>query len=112
MTAAVLTEDQQYTFQLLLACDVSPRDAYRAATGDPAQTRERLTALDARGRSVLGEYGRQYRRTNQVPLSSQSLSAILEDLVPELVSLPDTGASRPSSLRGRRLGQPAAREER
>jgi len=69
----------------------------------PSVTRACLVAPTEHGRSVLDLFGRDSQPDRKVPLSTQSLSDILAADSSE-PNPPVAGASRPSSLRRRRLG--------
>lgn len=74
------------------------------ATGDPAQTRSRLIGPDDRGYSPVSLFIRGSHMRRGVPLSTQSLSDILEASQAEVQGTPPPPLSRPSSLHARRLG--------
>jgi hypothetical protein len=76
---------------------------------DPEQTRARLIAPDNQGHSVLDRFNRERRVARPIPLSTQSLSDILEAANAESTEPPSSQLGRASSLRGRPLGRASER---
>lgn len=79
--------------------------------GEPDRTRARVIAPDSQGRSVLDLFSQQFHSPRSIPLSTQSLSDILEASREDLAAPPQPQMTRASALRGRRLGRSADRSD-